>query len=519
MAFACGQQLILAGKRKDAPTRMLLLNDGDIGWAGLEGVTLDQEQADAIIKHFEAQGAELVIDYHHASKAVEDGEAARAPAAGWITALAYVKGEGLYGTIRWNAKAAQEIEAEEFKYLSPVILTEQKTGEIGLLHSVALTNRPRTIDAPELLAADLSSIADRMQEKDGAPAKLSPAQGIKAIGDLVRKLKDAGIEIGEESTFQAALQSLVAMIMPPSGKLDRAAAHKLVDDLVAIAAEGHLSEAASLRSSSMKKHTKASAAKVRRPIGFVMVSAQDEVAPGLEIDTEALPDDQVKELDAVGAAVAMLAEALAEGGAEIPEGATTEDILAIAIDVVKGGTSEEETANPDRESIAAALNLKPDSDLKMILGALDVRSGQAKGVTERLVALEGELAERHKADDAKNAQDAIDGFIKQGKINPNNKPHLKRCLEMATADVEQFEMFMGSAEVVCPPDGRTVTPAGATAIARDTRSGVIAATHKEWTAMSADDRERHPIRGLIDTDLGAKRLKAITDDEFKALGD
>jgi len=141
-----------------APKRILLLKDGDIDWADLEDVQLDAKSAADIIAAFEEHGDQLPIDYHHASMQVEDEKQGEAPAAGWITHLEYVEGEGLYADVEWTDKAKAQIESKEFKYHSPVILTDKKTHKIAELHSVALTNRPRTRDQVELLkqAADRS---------------------------------------------------------------------------------------------------------------------------------------------------------------------------------------------------------------------------------------------------------------------------------------------------------------------------------------------------------------------------
>ena len=65
-----------------------------------------------------------------------------APAAGWITALEAVEGEGIYATVEWTAKAAEFIKAKEYRYMSPVIFISDDDRRAVKLASVALTNTP-----------------------------------------------------------------------------------------------------------------------------------------------------------------------------------------------------------------------------------------------------------------------------------------------------------------------------------------------------------------------------------------
>lgn len=544
MSIACGHLKLQAEDGKHAPKRILILNDGDIKWAGITGVTLDRKQAETIIAHFVEQGSEIVIDYHHSTRAVEDGRREKAPAAGWIFALEYVLGEGMYGAVRWNAEAAAEIERGEFKYYSPVILTDPKTKKIEILHSVALTNKPLTIDAPQLLAAEMHSVVERMQDDVPEKAKLSPAQGIKAIGDLVRKLTEAGLEIGDDSTFRAALDSLVAMIMPSRSRIKPEAAQRIIGDLIVIVAESRNpekietiieatlsvfddndSDAASARSSNMKKATKT--ANKRKIIGTVPISAEEEVAPGLTVDVEALPEDQVKALDAVGAAIALITETLIGKGAEIPEGATSEEILAIANDMLKGGASDDiaasdDTTNKTTESIAGALGMKKTSTLKAIVGSLKVTSGQNTSITERLEALEEENAGYRNTIKAECAQKEVDKYVAESKINPNRKDHYKACMDLATADPERFTAIMAHAPLVMAPEGVTVT--GRKAVATKTgRAQVIESAKTEWEAMSAEKREEEGgddvLLGFLDTKLSVAQFPPLSPDEFKKLND
>jgi phage I-like protein len=142
------------GKLAEAPTRILLLNDGDLQWEDLSGYKMTAEMAEAVIKEYQEHGTQLPVDYEHMTIDV-DQKGGKAPAAGWITKLSWVPNEGLYADVEWTAQAKVEIESGQYKYHSPVIITNSKTKEITRLHSVALTNTPRTRNQRELMAASL----------------------------------------------------------------------------------------------------------------------------------------------------------------------------------------------------------------------------------------------------------------------------------------------------------------------------------------------------------------------------
>lgn len=192
-----------------APTRIRLLRDGDIGWANMEGVELDKEQGEAIVKAFDEHGADVPIDYHHSTSAVEDHEVEKAPAAGWIKRLEYIAGDGLYAQVEWSLEAAAEIEARKYKYVSPVILLEKKTKRITEIHSVALTNRPRTINAQELLEAAENL---NMATTNDAGATSGTTDNLKAVADLMAALRSAGVAIAEQADLTAVLTAATEFI-------------------------------------------------------------------------------------------------------------------------------------------------------------------------------------------------------------------------------------------------------------------------------------------------------------------
>lgn len=213
-----------------APTRVQIMRDGNLGWLGFENMELNEASAQNVIDHFDKAGVDLPIDYHHATVKEETGKAEKAPAAGWIKAgsLEYIPGDGLYGDVTWNAEAKAEIEAEEYKYLSPVVLSNEED-EIVLLHSMALTNRPRTTDQIELLkVAELlaaTGIGDitmpkptkpkivAAQEDMVEPAPLPAVDETQALlSELISELQTAGMTIADEAPLSEVLKATIEAV-------------------------------------------------------------------------------------------------------------------------------------------------------------------------------------------------------------------------------------------------------------------------------------------------------------------
>lgn len=128
---------------------------------------LDEALAKRIIAAAAARSTDIVIDYEHQTLLAEQN-GKDAPAAGWIdrTSLEW-RDDGLYGAVDWKARAQAAIDADEYRYLSPVFPYDPKTGHVLDLLHVGLTNNPAIDTAiPALAAARLGSGAyDPTQEE------------------------------------------------------------------------------------------------------------------------------------------------------------------------------------------------------------------------------------------------------------------------------------------------------------------------------------------------------------------
>lgn len=108
-------------------------------WQGGHELTVAELQR--IVTNF---SGEVVIDYEHATQLAAPGEPV--PAAGWINRV-WVDGTSLYGEATWTERAEEMIDADEYRFLSPVIdpdSIDRGTAEpVGaVLDTVALTNFP-----------------------------------------------------------------------------------------------------------------------------------------------------------------------------------------------------------------------------------------------------------------------------------------------------------------------------------------------------------------------------------------
>lgn len=150
----------------------------------------------------------LCIDYEHQSLlAATNGQPV--PAAGWIDGSSLVwrddpDASGLFATnVRWTAAASQHIEADEYRYLSPVFSYDPKTGTVLDVLNVALTNNPAidgmqavTLAAASLLTSselptmDIDEVLERLRYVLNLPT-LATVADISAELDKLKTLMDS----------------------------------------------------------------------------------------------------------------------------------------------------------------------------------------------------------------------------------------------------------------------------------------------------------------------------------------
>ena len=124
---------------KGAPDWVHLLPMGFM--KGRDGRSFDPGDPAGLILAFQANGADLPVDYEHQNDKPEARLNGPVRAAGWIKEL-QARDDGLWGRVEWTAAAAEMIQAKEYRYLSPSILYHPKTREIMRVTGAGLVHRP-----------------------------------------------------------------------------------------------------------------------------------------------------------------------------------------------------------------------------------------------------------------------------------------------------------------------------------------------------------------------------------------
>lgn len=136
-AFARARNLALDGQ---VPDWIELLPAGpDIIGADGRAWTLPDPQS--LVTAFAQRNSALVVDWEHASEH-RAPHGLDAPAAGWIDQIEVRDGGAVWGRVAWTDKAAAQIAAREYRYLSPVFTYEKAGSRIVALVSAGLTNQP-----------------------------------------------------------------------------------------------------------------------------------------------------------------------------------------------------------------------------------------------------------------------------------------------------------------------------------------------------------------------------------------
>ena len=169
---------------------------GTLKGVNVKAWTITPIIAAAVIARWQARETPLVVDYEHQTiNAAENGKPA--PAAGWIESLE-AGTDGLYATVKWTDAARAFIQADEYRYISPVFSFDPETGAVLELKSAAMTNYP-ALDGMDAVTA---------RAEDDPPMKKETLEALRHFFDLAADAdEDAAL-----AALKAQGQPLAAML-------------------------------------------------------------------------------------------------------------------------------------------------------------------------------------------------------------------------------------------------------------------------------------------------------------------
>lgn len=235
----------------DPPAKIMLIPYGEVK-STKGNFIFDDEAAQELLARYENKKNDLVIDYEHQTL-----YNVQAPAAAWIKALEYRKGEGLFGVVEWTERGGSYVANKEYRYLSPVIMVRTSDHRAVALHSAALTNDP-AIDGMIPLVAK-NDLEDEMEDNMeflkllaqmlGLPETASETDVAAAVKALLEKesvsinkeLRDL-LEVDDKADINAIKGKIIAMKNPAGfvkvekyQELQTQLAEKVKDELVTAA--------------------------------------------------------------------------------------------------------------------------------------------------------------------------------------------------------------------------------------------------------------------------------------------
>jgi phage I-like protein len=180
-------------------------------------------------RHAEGR-AQFNFDYDHQTMLVAS-TGAKAPASGWASKFEWRPGVGLFAVdVQWTAAAAEHIRAGEYRYISPVIVFDEATGQVNDVLHASLTNFPDLMQMAPLddAVAALNALSNPPQEMPvnlltqllsalGLAAGTTEAQALAAVAALKTKADTPPAK-------PAALSAAVATALGLAGDVDEATA-------------------------------------------------------------------------------------------------------------------------------------------------------------------------------------------------------------------------------------------------------------------------------------------------------
>jgi phage I-like protein len=318
--------LPLENKQGEIPKRIQLLPPGPniIGRDGRKWIMKDSE---AVAAASNAYLPNLPIDENHAvDHKAPKGESS--PAFGWFSHVAAAANGSVWADVEWTKRGAEAVANLEYRYLSPVILHNEK-GEVTALLRAALSNSPNL---------DLKSLNSE------TPETAAPASPAKEHNDMEKIL--AALGLPADATEDEAVAAIAALKEKTS--LNSAKTHTV--DLAAYAPRADLAAMEARATAAEKQLADLNAAKFKAEVDSVIDQAikDRKIAPASK--------DQYLSLCSTAEQLEGLKKVFASSPAIIGEGAQA-----------PGGTppGSQAALNAEETAMAAAAGYSPEEWKKL----------------------------------------------------------------------------------------------------------------------------------------------------------
>ncbi|MDZ7831637.1 MAG: phage protease [Desulfobacterales bacterium] len=203
-----------------APEWVVLWKAGPGALKTGEKFLVDQKAYEMVARQFTRGGTDVVWDYEHQTIFGD-----KAPAAGWIKELKWDPEAGILARVEWTEAAAQMIEKREYRYHSPVFGIRASDNRVVFLHSVALTNTPKTVDAVPIAAKNMivnpekeDSEMNEFVKKLLAKLKDMEGKGTTVVTPIAAKLETLGEDVTDDVLADAMIAAF-GEIQPDEKKI------------------------------------------------------------------------------------------------------------------------------------------------------------------------------------------------------------------------------------------------------------------------------------------------------------
>lgn len=161
------------------------------------------------------------FDYEHQTlHSAKNGQPA--PASGWAQQFEWRDGDGLYAlNVQWTERALQMMKAAEYRYISPVLVYDGKTGEVLDVFNAALVNNPALLEldpaASEAFARLNASFFTQQESSDMNPILLALLKALGLPETATQEQATAALSVlqtkaGQVEALQADIVTLKAKV-------------------------------------------------------------------------------------------------------------------------------------------------------------------------------------------------------------------------------------------------------------------------------------------------------------------